>query len=104
MSRSRFFRYVKTLSLAAVMLGIVCPVWAQTDIINTTADSGTGSYRQAVLDENAGTASNALVLIGLAGSSAGVFASPAGVAVSPLTGNIYVLDTGNNRVQIFSPN
>jgi len=33
MPRSRFFRYVKTRFLAALMLGMVGPVWAQTEMI-----------------------------------------------------------------------
>lgn len=40
---------------------------------------------------------------GSAGSGNGQFDRPAGVAVENISGNIYVADTQNNRVQAFSP-
>jgi hypothetical protein len=41
--------------------------------------------------------------VGTAGSGSGEFSSPSRVAVDRATGNILVTDTGNNRVEIFSP-
>jgi DNA-binding beta-propeller fold protein YncE len=38
---------------------------------------------------------------GSAGSGAGQMQSPAGVAVQPTSGNVYVADTGNDRVDVF---
>ena len=39
---------------------------------------------------------------GIAGSGNGQFNGPRGIAVEPVTGNLYVADTGNNRVQEFT--
>lgn len=39
---------------------------------------------------------------GIAGSGDGQFDAPEGVAVDPITGNIYVADTGNDRIQVFN--
>ncbi len=36
------------------------------------------------------------------GAGNGQFYAPTGIAISPTTGDIYVADTGNNRVQIFN--
>jgi len=38
---------------------------------------------------------------GTAGSGAGQFKLPAGAAVNEATGNVYVVDEGNNRVEVF---
>jgi DNA-binding beta-propeller fold protein YncE len=38
------------------------------------------------------------------GTGTDVLKQPIGVAVHPITGNIYVTDTGNGRVQVFDPN
>ena len=40
---------------------------------------------------------------GEAGPGAGQFSEPEGVAVSEATGDVYVADRGNNRVQFFEP-
>jgi aldose sugar dehydrogenase len=34
----------------------------------------------------------------------GMLTSPEGVAINPSSGNVYVADTGNNRIQVFSSN
>lgn len=44
-----------------------------------------------------------LLEFGGPGSGPGEFAAPEGIAVDPATGNIFVADTGNFRVQEFSP-
>lgn len=38
------------------------------------------------------------------GSAAGEFNAPAGIAVNPVTGRVYVGETGNDRVQVLDPN
>lgn len=40
---------------------------------------------------------------GGSGSGAGEFTSPNGIAVDSSTGDIFVADTGNNRVEVFTP-
>jgi hypothetical protein len=40
---------------------------------------------------------------GSPGSGAGQMQSPEGVAVQPTSGNVYVADTGNDRVDVFGP-
>jgi hypothetical protein len=40
---------------------------------------------------------------GSAGSGAGQFVSPQRVAVDPVTGDVFVADSGNDRVQVFRP-
>ena len=40
---------------------------------------------------------------GSQGAGQGQFDSPTGLAVSPVVGNVYVTDSGNHRVQVFSP-
>jgi hypothetical protein len=40
---------------------------------------------------------------GSPGSGAGQLQSPQGVAVQPTSGNVYVADTGNDRVDVFGP-
>jgi hypothetical protein len=40
---------------------------------------------------------------GSTGSGAGQMQSPQGVAVQPASGNVYVADTGNDRVDVFAP-
>ncbi|HEY3865322.1 MAG TPA: hypothetical protein VGL54_04465 [Solirubrobacteraceae bacterium] len=39
---------------------------------------------------------------GGAGTAGGLFSTPGGIAVNDTTGNVYVVDSGNNRVQEFS--
>ncbi|WP_458434119.1 6-bladed beta-propeller, partial [Pseudomonas aeruginosa] len=39
---------------------------------------------------------------GGAGATAGKFNSPAGIAIDRATGNIYVADSGNSRIQKFN--
>ena len=34
----------------------------------------------------------------------GSFNSPTGIAIDPSSGNVYVADTANNRIQVFSSN
>jgi DNA-binding beta-propeller fold protein YncE len=36
------------------------------------------------------------------GTGDGQFINPAGVAVNPSTGNVFVVDTGNSRIQVFA--
>ena len=38
------------------------------------------------------------------GRSEGLFTHPQGMAVDPSSGNVYVADTDNNRIQVFSSN
>lgn len=40
---------------------------------------------------------------GSRGSEEGQFRQPAGISVSPLTGEVFVTDKGNHRVQVFTP-
>ena len=40
---------------------------------------------------------------GSSGSGAGQMVSPQGVAVRPASGNVYVADTGNDRIDVFGP-
>ena len=40
---------------------------------------------------------------GSSGSGAGQMVSPQGVAVQPASGNVYVADTGNDRIDVFGP-
>jgi YD repeat-containing protein len=40
---------------------------------------------------------------GIAGSHGGQLANPVGIAVSPISGFLFVTDTGNNRVEVFTP-
>jgi DNA-binding beta-propeller fold protein YncE len=46
---------------------------------------------------------NQVATFGSPGSGAGQMQSPQGVAVQPTSGNIYVADTGNARVDVFGP-
>ncbi len=41
---------------------------------------------------------------GTAGSGSGQFSKPEGIAVNPATGNFYVVDKGNNRIEEFNSN
>lgn len=43
-------------------------------------------------------------LWGSSGAGYGQFQMPEGLAISPLTGNLYVADTNNHRIQEFTPN
>ncbi len=50
------------------------------------------------------SAGNFITSFGSPGSENGQFSSPEGVGVDPTTCNVFVVDTGNKRIQVFDPN
>ena len=50
------------------------------------------------------TSSNCITPIGKKGSGPLQFKQPAGIAISPLTEQVYVADRGNHRIQVLNPN
>ena len=53
--------------------------------------------RIQVFDSNG----NFITKFGTPGTGNGQFNQPVGVAVNPITGNVYVADAGNDRIQVF---
>ena len=80
-TRRAFARLLGPLAVAALALAVVA------------APSQALSQRGYVLDKS--------LTIGAPGSGAGQLKAPAGVAVNQSTGDIYVVDSGNNRVDEF---
>ena len=50
------------------------------------------------------TSSNCITPIGKKGSGPLQFKQPAGIAIAPLTEQVYVADRGNHRIQVLNPN
>ncbi len=78
--------FAQLLAIAIVSLAALCL---------TAAPSQALIQRGYVLDKG--------LTIGSPGTGAGQMESPSGVAVNQATGNIYVVDSGNNRIDEFSP-
>jgi sugar lactone lactonase YvrE len=69
--------------------------WAAPQATSQTADDTLYTQRQRVVPANQ--------IIGTAGAANGQLSAPKGIAVAP-SGEMYVADSGNNRIEEFGPN
>src|SRR5215216_665240 len=95
-SISNYFVWYKVSIAFLISITLVCSssLYVSPSAFSTTYPSPSHSSSKVIFSDWGGQYS----------SEDGQMRSPAGIAVDSSSGNVYVADTGNNRIQVFSTN